>query len=243
MLAAFGFAIIISFVWMFCLRCLAGIIVWSSIFGIIIFFALIGVVFLYNNGKISALGQYNGYLNIPSISGGGQQYYDIYGYICFAISGIFFILMLCCCSRIRLAVAVCKAAGQFVVDVCLIILVPIFQASILLGFWAACLVVMVFLVSSASFTINSPSDYFTSVTQDPNLTKLYCFIFATLWSHGMIQAIGTFVIASACCMWYYSHGPGAQLDLPIFRSYKMAFRFHFGSLAFGSLILAIVQAL
>jgi len=42
-------------------------------------------------------------------------------------------------------------------------------------------------------------------------------------------------------MWYYSHGPGAELDSPILKSFYMAFRYHFGSLAFGSLILAIVQ--
>jgi choline transporter-like protein 2/4/5 len=153
--------------------------------------------------------------------------------------------MLCCCSRIRLAVAVCKAAGQFIVDVCLIMLVPIFQTTVLLGFWAACLVVMIFLVSAATFKVNSSTDYVTAVGgyDDSSLIRFYIFVFATLWSHGMIQAIGTFVIASACTMWYYSHGPGTQLDTPIYRSYKMAFRFHFGSLAFGSLLLAIVQAL
>jgi choline transporter-like protein 2/4/5 len=53
--------------------------------------------------------------------------------------------------------------------------------------------------------------------------------------------MGIFVIASACAMWYYAHGPGQELDSPILRSYKMVFRYHMGSLAFGSLILAIVQ--
>ncbi len=57
----------------------------------------------------------------------------------------------------------------------------------------------------------------------------------------MIQAIGVFVIASACAMWYFSHGPNDTLDSPIIRSYKMVFRYHFGSLAFGSLVLAIIQ--
>lgn len=50
-----------------------------------------------------------------------------------------------------------------------------------------------------------------------------------------------FVIASACVMWYYSHGPGQELSLPIARSYKMIFRYYFGSLAFGALLLAIIQ--
>lgn len=154
------------------------------------------------------------------------------------------IVILCCCSRIRLAVAVCKAAGQFVVAVSLIVLVPIFHTLIALCLWGACLVVMVFLVSTAQF-VTTTTDVFTIISSysDPNLVRFYLFVFGTLWSNTIIQAISTFVIASACCMWYYTHGPGQSLDLPIFRSYKMAFRFHFGSLAFGSFILALVQFL
>lgn len=55
--------------------------------------------------------------------------------------------------------------------------------------------------------------------------------------------MGILVIGSACCMWYFSHGPGQELDSPIIRSYKMVFRYHFGSLAFGSFLLAVVQFL
>ena len=44
-------------------------------------------------------------------------------------------------------------------------------------------------------------------------------------------------------MWYYNHGVNNQLDSPITRSVKMAFRYHFGSLAFGSFFLAVVQFL
>jgi len=155
------------------------------------------------------------------------------------------IITLCCCSRIRLAVAVCKAAGQFVVAVCMIVFVPIFQTLILLGFWVACLAVMIYLVSAASFVVVNSTDYFTSVGsyQDPSLDRLYIFIFTTFWGNAMIQAIGTFVIASACAMWYYNHGAQSILDFPILRSYKMAFRYHFGSLAFGSFILAVVNFL
>jgi hypothetical protein len=150
LLAGVGICVLISFIWMFSLRCLVGCIVWLSIFGIILVFALAGVVFLYNAGIIKADGlNYNGYMNLPTSS--GQSYYDIYGYISFALSGLFLLITLCCCSRIRLAVAVCKVAGQFVVGVCTVMLVPIIQALILLGFWAACLVVMVYLVSLGSF--------------------------------------------------------------------------------------------
>jgi uncharacterized membrane protein len=71
--------------------------------------------------------------------------------------------------------------------------------------------------------------------------RLYFFIFGTLWSNALIQAIGIFTIASTCCMWYYNHGANSSLDSPVTRSVKMAFRYHFGSLAFGSFLLAVVQ--
>jgi choline transporter-like protein 2/4/5 len=44
-------------------------------------------------------------------------------------------------------------------------------------------------------------------------------------------------------MWYFSHGPGEELHLPVLRSYGRAFRYHFGSLAFGSMLLSVVQFL
>ncbi len=71
--------------------------------------------------------------------------------------------MLCCCSRIRLAVAVCKAAGQFVASVCLIILVPIWQTILVACLWVPALIAMIYLVSSAEFTHIKPTDVFTSI--------------------------------------------------------------------------------
>jgi hypothetical protein len=70
-----------------------------------------------------------------------------------------------------------------------------------------------------------------------------CLLFISLWIYRTIQSIATFVIAEVCCKWYYSHSPTAQSDLSIIRSYKMAFRFHLGSLALVSLFFSIVQSL
>jgi len=50
---------------------------------------------------------------------------------------------------LRLAVAVCKSAGQFVSSVCSVVLVPIIQTLFQGGLWGACLVAMVYLVSGA----------------------------------------------------------------------------------------------
>lgn len=226
---------------MFLLKCLVGCIVWTSILGSILLFAGLGVIFLYNAG-VGVFKDHLGFLGLPTLS--GSEYYQVYGYICFGISGFLLLMLICCCSRIKLAVAVCSVAGQFIIRVCQIMLLPIFLVTILLGMWAVCLVCMIYLLSATEFTIFK-GDVFTSVKSysESSLLRLYFFIFGTLWSNALIQAIGIFTVASACCMWYYNHGANSELDSPVTRSLKMAFRYHFGSLAFGSFILAVVQFL
>ena len=233
---------VISFIFMYLLKCLAGLIVWTSAFGIIIFFALAGVVFLNNAGIINISSIASGYLSIPAISGATTTEYQIFGYASFAIAGFFLLLLVCCCGRIRIAVAVCKAAGQFVAHNCGIVLVPVVQSAVNLGMWAVCIVALLYLASSATYTVSSGS-IFTNLSSytDSALIQFYMFLFGTLWCNAFIQAVGIFVIASACCIWYYNHGPEQEINFPIFRSYKMVLRYHLGSLAFGSLILAIVQ--
>lgn len=189
---------------------------------------------------------YVGYLGLPTAQENAN--YDIYAYISWGIAGLLFIIFLCCFSRIRLAVAVCKCAGQFVARVCGIVLVPIWQTILVVVLWVVAIIAIIWLAASATYVpvqTDGQYDVFTSVADygDEKLIYLYYFIFGTLWTNALFQAIGIFIIASACTMWYYSHGPGQELDSPILRSYKMVFRYHLGSLAFGSFILALVQFL
>lgn len=147
---------------MFLLRCLVGCIVWLSIIGSILVFVGLGVIFLYNGGKISSSAV--GFLGLPTLS--GSDYYNTYGYICFGVAGFLLIMLICCCNRLRLAVAVCKVAGQFVIRVCQVTLVPIALAAILIGMWAVCLLCMIYLLSATTFTTSmtgSSYDVFTSV--------------------------------------------------------------------------------
>jgi len=119
--------------------------------------------------------------------------------------------------------------------------VPIIMALLVVGLWVICCLCMIWLVSAASFVANG--DILSSIKdfRDLSLVRFYYFVFATLWSNALLQAITTFVIASSCCMWYYSHGPAHDLHLPVLRSFGRSIRYHLGSLAFGSLLLAIVQ--
>ena len=190
---------------MFLLKFVLFCAVWGAIFGILILLLGLGVLFLYASGIIP---NYDiGYMGIPAIQ--NEYYYSYYAYAIFGVALIYIIVIICCCNRIRLAVNICSCAGEFVVDVYRIIFVPVIMAFIQISVWALCLPVLVYLIGSASF-IAVQGDIFTSLEDltSYSLAFFYYFIFATLWCNALVGAVTTFVIASACCMWYYSHGPG-----------------------------------
>merc|ERR1719387_2440588 len=68
----------------------------------------------------------------------------------------------------------------------------------------------------------------------------YAF-FSLLWNNAFIIALGQVTIAGACAGWYFT--PNSEKGgRPVIRtSLNYAFRYHLGSLAFGSFILAVVQ--
>ena len=123
-----------------------------------------------------AASSYIGYLGLPTATENAN--YDIYAYISWGIAGLLFIILLCCCSRIRLAVAVCKCAGQFVARVCGIVLVPIWQTILVVVLWVAAIIAIIWLAASATYVPTQSSgsyDVFTSVANygDEKLIYLY----------------------------------------------------------------------
>ena len=110
-------------------------------------------------------------------------------------------------------------------------------------FWVFAIYGMVTIISTAEFVVKG-NDIFTGIKDftSRSLGMFYYFLFGTLWVNAMLMAITVFVIAAACAVWYFSKSPGMRdLDSPIATGFWMAFRYHFGTLAFGSFILALVQ--
>ncbi len=149
-----------SFLIIFLLRWFVGVIVWVSILGIIVLLSAFGVIFLYNGGALSQYSTYIGVLGIPTLE--ASEYYNYYGYAIFGVVGVLLLMVLCCCSRIRLAVAICKAAGGFVTTVPQTVFVPVFMAIFVVGFWALALVTIVYLMGSATYKYTS-GDVFSSI--------------------------------------------------------------------------------
>jgi choline transporter-like protein 2/4/5 len=61
------------------------------------------------------------------------------------------------------------------------------------------------------------------------------------WVVSFIEAYNTFVLVSTACIWYFEVESAEGVRKPINRSFFRGIRFHLGSLAFGSFIVACVR--
>jgi len=67
-------------------------------------------------------------------------------------------------------------------------------------------------------------------------------IFGFLWTYAFVTGIGFLVIAGTTARWYFE-ADKKMLFAPLQKSMWVTIRYHMGSVAFGSLILAIVQVI
>lgn len=68
----------------------------------------------------------------------------------------------------------------------------------------------------------------------------WIFMFGFFWIMAFIIAILQFTVASTVALWYFNAGSDAGDSVSVCKGVYWAFRYHLGSLAFGSLLIAIV---
>jgi len=75
---------------------------------------------------------------------------------------------------------------------------------------------------------------------------MYFQVFVYFWVVAFLSAVFQVAVAGGFATWYFSrdiNGYGSKAGSPAFRSFGRALTYSFGSLAFGSLLVAIVQFL
>lgn len=88
-----------------------------------------------------------------------KELLQIIGGICLGVAGISLLVFFCIFNKIRRAVAIMKAASDFVREQCLIILLPIVKFIIICGFLAFWVVVSLYIYSSGTVKANPDSPF------------------------------------------------------------------------------------
>ena len=228
-IASVGWSFVIAMLFLVFLRCCAGFITFTLILLVQAGLIILAVYFklTVNDVKEQDDSTYQATMNA-------------FFYIFIALAVIWFLFIMIMCNKIRLAVAMVQITSKYINDTYCIVFIPFFFFILLVAWIAYWIVMCVYLYSSGDFD-QEGSKVIASYKMDNKLQ--YCFwfhIFALLYMTAVINAYSQFVYASSACIWYFTSEKGTE-SFPIYRSFKRGLRYHFGSLAFGALIVAIIQ--
>jgi hypothetical protein len=99
-----------------------------------------------------------------------------------------------------------------------------------------------FLYSVGTVRWDSKLPFGRMTWEDKTRYYFYLHFFGGLWNIAFCLSASYFIISCATIIWYFG-GHNSDIPNPIGRATKWLFRYHLGSVAFGSILLAIVWAI
>mmetsp|Transcript_30222 Transcript_30222/g.87842 ORF Transcript_30222/g.87842 Transcript_30222/m.87842 type:complete len:750 (-) Transcript_30222:1176-3425(-) len=221
-------ALVSGMVFLVMLRYCAGLLVWMSIvIGVGLFVVAGAAAFVY--APIIEEGYYERSLTICS-------------YVLWALGALFILIVLCLCERIQLGIAVIKSAALFVAHTPTVLFVPLVVGIITCVYYVFWIAVAAWTMSTLTEAESEQGKRF-SWSSETQYSLIYHF-FSLLWNNAFLMGYNQVVLAGVCATWYFTtpnqngkrHPQGA-----VCRWLCWSIVYHMGSIAFGSLVLAVVQ--
>lgn len=280
LLAGFGVAMVVSFIWILLLRFISAVMIW---------FSLVAFIGLSGFGAYYTLNKYLTLRNIDNSTMTKAEFefttelskyaeLETTWLILFIITVTIFLVCLLVLiflrKRINIAIALIGQASKAVGDIMSTLFFPVVPYILQLFFLAFFCVVALFLSSAgkAEYRVMCPGQVcvgckgvtenatcnfetfdnsscpgamcqFYDYYVDPNIPRLHIYnVFGLFWSMFFISAFGEMVLAGAFASWYWAFDKSKDVpSLPVTYSFGRTLRYHIGTLAFGSLIIAIVR--
>ena len=221
------FSVVLSLVFMFLLRYLAGVVVWASILIILAAFTLFGLYMYWesSNTKYSSDNQ-NLFLGL-----------GIASWVLGFIALVLFIFMF---RKIELAIAIVKSAALFISETSHIVLFPLVMFFVSVGIYAYWVLALLYLYSSGEMPESDRYSPIAELTWNENLRNAFYFeLVGILWINSFKIALTQFVVSYSVCVWYFNQNRDSQ-ESKVCRGLGLGLFYHIGSLAFGSFVLAVV---
>ncbi|KAJ6645857.1 Choline transporter-like protein 1 [Pseudolycoriella hygida] len=230
-LAAFVFAVLI----MFMFRFIVGFIVWLVLAGVIII-CFIGTIVLWVTFSSEKSIGYTDTINIRRTN----------SFLAFAIIATIATIILCLVvlvlrKRIQLVIALFKEAGKALSTMPLLLLEPILTfiaLVVVVGLW---IYLAIWIESSGELKIenNTSAKYVKNATM--KVTRWYNLL-ALFWMTQFVIGCQHIVIAGAVATWFFTRNKN-DLHSPIAVSFSNLVKYHLGTVALGSIIIAMIQLL
>jgi hypothetical protein len=240
-LASAGFAFVVSLFYLIILRWCTGFFIWLTI---LLYLAAVLALAIILHKKSYALEEEEKLK--MTLTGTAQTtsrklyWCAVVLYIIFSIS----IIAICTFFKtIELCIAILKSSALFVKSHFMVILIPIIVGILIFGYAIFWMFTLVFLWTVGD--IKKRESVFLAEVQWDSSTRnfVYAHLFALFWHTSFLLYYGQFSIIAAASLWYFNQGEGqATHPSPVKTGSWWGFRYHLGSLAFASFILALIMA-
>ncbi|CAD8204469.1 unnamed protein product [Paramecium octaurelia] len=229
-LACAGIGFIISVIVLLLVSFEAGCVVWGMVALIIsLVFGLAGTFYL------SALGYIGGVKDEDT-----AKFLKICAYVTIIVGIAVIILVICLAKKVKQAIIILKAAGDFIRSEYQVIFVPLFMQFIIIGVMAYWVIFSALIFSTTSNEITTKNNPYVILNMDRiTFCEILLYLFGMGWSVCFLNALTQFVICTCCCYWYYSH-QGCSRKGTIKKGFRNGLTKNLGSLLYGGAILSFV---
>lgn len=166
------------------------------------------------------------------------------------LSVIWFLFICINCKNIQLAIRCLGLTAEAVESMPLIIFTPVMQVTALVIFGVPWAIYMFHTASlgsleTTSYELNGITINYVTYSVDQEIAgRLFYLFFCFLWTGEWILAVGSIIISIAIATWYFTKPDERGLakgSNMLCKAYGETIRYHLGTAAFGSLIVAIVE--
>eukprot|EP01041_Mallomonas_annulata_P011121 gene11121-23243_t len=233
-----GISTVFAFLYLFFLRIpgLLQIIIWGIIISVQICL-LICSILLY---QLAVTWKKDGVKSKYEV-----QFMYVVAVIGFVITGLYFCLMLVLRKRIALAISIVKEACKAVSAMPILILMPIVEVLGCVMFLIPWCIYVVYLASSGDVTVVQEGDFhYKTISYNKNTKYAFVYmLFCWFWTSQFLIAVGQLIIALAVTKWYFTADKRSTGNGDVFWAARTTMRYHLGTAAHGSLIIAIIKTI
>jgi hypothetical protein len=236
-LACIAFSVILGFVWALLLRKFVRPMVVITLIGVLAALAIGGWTLFDKAVTMRASPLY-----------GVDDSYTAYSDVTMAffaadatLFALYVLFILCFGSRILLACGVIVEASKAITAMPQLLLVPVLPAMLTFGLFVYFLIGGFFIVSSGQLKLDGSG--VAQIVYDDNLKGALAYhFFGCVWTSVLLNHIGWAIIGLAVAQWYFARDKRDGLgSRPVTTAAYRVLWYHFGSVVFGSLVVAIVR--
>eukprot|EP00826_Nyctotherus_ovalis_P058604 TRINITY_DN8070_c0_g3_i1.p1 TRINITY_DN8070_c0_g3~~TRINITY_DN8070_c0_g3_i1.p1 ORF type:complete len:477 (-),score=79.02 TRINITY_DN8070_c0_g3_i1:134-1564(-) len=224
--AVFGF--VFSLFYMIFLKCCARVLIWVTVLAAIVLLAVLGFLFFWN------------YRNEADED--FKLLYKVLAIVFWSLSGIVALVLLCLYGDIQMSLSVVESAASFMFTNCGVIFIPIVINILTACFVLYWIAALVYFLSTGEISQWGSTPFATVSFTDALFRNSFIYqLFALFWVWAFFIGLNQFVLSATVIQWYFTANSDTKGNISIAKSFCWALFYHIGSLAFGSIFLAIIM--